>query len=76
MDGAITEFVKVLTGLGLPGVIIAALLWFSNKQNKRIDELTDKIIAISAEQAKVAESTSGALVALKDVLLRGGKVAE
>lgn len=75
MDGAITEFVKVLTGLGLPGVIIGALLWFSYKQNKRLDELTDKIIAMSAEQAKVAESTSGAIIALKDTF-RAGKAAE
>lgn len=76
MDGAITEFVKVLTGLGLPGVIIAALLWFTNKQSKRIDELTDKVVSISVEQAKQAEATNGALMSLKDLLIRGGKVTE
>lgn len=75
MDGAISEFVKVLTGLGLPGVIIAALLYFANKQNKRIEDLTDKVILMSSEQAKASEAMASGMTALKDAL-RAGKAAE
>lgn len=75
MEGAIAEIIKSLLGLGLPGIIILAGGYWIFRQSQRINELTDKVIAMSAEQAKQAEAMNGSVNRLTDTIIRSGKVA-
>jgi hypothetical protein len=73
VEQAIAEIVKMLLNLGLPGIAILGAGYWINQQQKRINELTDKVIAMSAEQSAASEAMTGAVTRLTDTLVRGGK---
>jgi hypothetical protein len=63
MDDAIAQLVAVLAQLGLPGVVIAVLLYRDNQHTKRNEALTDKLIeqgqkSIEAIAASTASNQS------------------
>ena len=69
--GALSEFIKILTGLGLPGLVIAALAWHDWQVQKRNMALNDKILDVTEKYATAAAGMTQAVNRLGDMLLRG-----
>jgi hypothetical protein len=69
--GAIAEFVKILTGLGLPGLVIAALAWHDWQVQKRNMSLNDKLLDVTEKYSNAVGGMTTAVNRLGDLLLRG-----
>lgn len=65
MEGIPPDFVSILTSLGLPGLVIAALGWAYWSERKRNGDLNDKhvttLLDIVKENAKQAEAGTQAI---------------
>lgn len=71
-DPSITSaIVKVLTDLGLPGLIIGALAWHDWQIQKRNMDLNDKLLDVTEKYSTAVGNATAAINRLGDMLLRG-----
>lgn len=63
--------VKVLTDLGLPGLIIGALAWHDWQVQKRNMSLNDKLLDVTEKYVTAASGMTQAVNRLGDMILRG-----
>lgn len=68
---AITAIVTPLVQMGLPGIAILGLGWWIYRQQRRIDDLTDKLMTITGEVTKALSDSASSSNRLADGLLRG-----
>lgn len=66
MEAALSELIKALLPLGLPGVLLIAAGFWIHRQASRIDKLTDDLITMSGEMAKASTEMSAAMNRLAD----------
>ena len=69
--GIVAPLLKILTDLGLPGLIIAALGWHDWQIQKRNMALNDAIVKITENYATATATSTAALNRIADVILRG-----
>lgn len=70
MEAAISEIVKSLLGLGLPGIIILVQGFVIARLYGRNQELHQTLYDVGRESVKAHESTVAALDRLSSMLLR------
>lgn len=69
--GVLSAIVKVLTDLGLPGLIIGALAWHDWQIQKRNMSLNDKLLDVTEKYSTAVGGMTQAVNRLGDMLLRG-----
>lgn len=73
--GAVGAIVKILTDLGLPGLVIGVLgwaYWQIQKRNATLnDKMVDTLTEAARENAKATSDSTAAINRLADMLLRG-----
>lgn len=69
--GVLSAIVKVLTDLGLPGVLIGALAWHDWQIQKRNMSLNDKLLDVTEKYSAAVGGMTQAVNRLGDMLLRG-----
>lgn len=73
--GAVGAIVKILTDLGLPGLVIGVLgwaYWQIEKRNATLnDKMVDTLTEAAREHAKATSDSTAAINRLADMLLRG-----
>lgn len=73
--GVLSAFIKILTDLGLPGLIIAALGWHDWQVQKRNATLNDTLLKVTENYASGIATNTAAINRIGDMILRG-KVPE
>lgn len=73
--GVLSAFIKILTDLGLPGLIIAALGWHDWQVQKRNAALNDTLLKVTENYASGIATNTAAINRIGDMILRG-KVPE
>ena len=72
--GLITAIVKILSDLGLPGLMIGALgwaYWQVTKRNAALnDKLNDTLVEVTKEYAAAVNANTAAINRQSDLLLR------
>lgn len=69
----VTQLVSVVLNLGLPGVIIVALVWTIRGLYQENTALRQQVFDIGILNAKALEANTAALTRLTDNLVKGGK---
>lgn len=68
---ALTAILTPLVQMGLPGIAIIGLGFWVNRQQKRIDDLTDKLVTVGSEATKASGEAAAAINRLADAFSRG-----
>lgn len=71
MDAALQQIVTTVLQLGFPGVVIFGLAYWLWIREKRISDLTDKLMVVTEQTTRAASETSAAMNRLTDAILRG-----
>jgi hypothetical protein len=71
MDAALQLVVTTVLQLGFPGVVIFGLAYWLWGREKRINDLTDKLMIVTEQSTKSASDMAAAMNRLADGLLRG-----
>jgi hypothetical protein len=71
MDAAFQQVVATVLQLGFPGVVIFGLAYWLWNREKRINDLTDKMMIVTEQSTKSASEMAAAMNRLTDSLLRG-----
>lgn len=69
--GLIASFIKILTDLGLPGLIIGALAWHDWQVQKRNIALNDTLLKVTENYATATATMTASLNRIGDMILRG-----
>lgn len=69
--GIVEPFIQLLVSLGLPGLVIAALLFAVHRLYNRNQELQATLLDITRETTKSQEAGTASINRLSDLLLRG-----
>lgn len=66
MDKAVAGGTDQLLAMGIPGIMIIALLWFAYTLLKRNDALQDKLVEIVTDSIKASEANTKATELLRE----------
>ncbi len=71
MDAALQQIVTTVLQLGFPGVVIVGLSYWTWTREKRISDLTDKLMVVTEQSTRSASESAAAMNRLTDAILRG-----